>query len=172
MNMSESHFIRRVPKRPWRRWSAAKDRHPPSTRFVHRVVVRPARFRLVPGVDPNWDGGPVLDHIEAAAMRRAFYVGRVVEFDDERCAVLVELWEIPSGRAMVVWLPADERLEGQTPAVGDQLNLWTWTELPGAGAVVPRYHGQVMRRSLSDEDRADLQRVLAGATMQPREDET
>jgi len=162
--MTSSRFIHQTRERSFRHWCAAEDRRKPSTEFLHRVALRPARFRLaVAGVHPGWNDELVLGNTKSAASRRAFYVGRVTEIDGDASTMLLDLWEVPSGRIMIVHLEVDERIDGAPPGVGDQIYLWTWVELPGGGIVTHRYCGRLMKRSLTEEDRAQLQALVDAA---------
>jgi hypothetical protein len=159
--VSTSYFVRQKPKRPLRYWSAAKDRYPKSTSFCHRVPVRPAPFRLVPGgAGLNWNADTLLAHMHGAAMRRALYIGRVVEIVTDEGSILVDLWEVPSGRLMLASFPLDERISQQPAAVGDQLELWTWLELPGGGVSLARYHGELRHRELTKVEREKLNQIV------------
>lgn len=146
-------FVRQVA------WRAPRWNPPPAERgaaLLRQYAMRAGTFSLRPDPPDPWDELPG-DVLGGAPLDRAFYLADVDEVDELGNASLT-LWESPSGRALYGSLPAldPKDRQGPEPAPGDRLWIWTWRELAGGSAPVPRKFVRVERRELTVQERGEL----------------
>jgi hypothetical protein len=128
-----SHFARRLPT------PAPAHLLPPprrealdgETALLRRLPDAPGPFALRPGLHrlPAWVRG----QIQAPIARPGLQLGRLQAPSNEPAGWLAEVWEVPSGRHLRVWLRADDQAGGDAPTEGAPVHIWTWDE-PGSGS--------------------------------------
>lgn len=152
-------------------WKYRARRYPPlpvrPLGLETRLDIRPKRFVVGLGEEDAWREPPTA---RSAPMRRAFYLGRVEEAGpgDE---VLATVWECPSGREALATLSVAQDFQGEAPAPGSLLRIWTWLELPEPGRCIERREVQVKPIELSAEEREELRAFLEELKAQPPERE-
>lgn len=161
-----SHFMRRRRFRPWRWISlpSGEDEDRALALLLPRPLLRPARF--VVGLElADKDGLRTLDKMcESAPQSPALYLGRVEEVA-ENGEVTARVWEVPGGQEYIATLSPENLDEKAYP--GAALRIWTWLELPDGAekpeAAEPRkcIRVEVRNKVLTDEERAQIARVLA-----------
>lgn len=161
-----SSFVRAVPRRPPQFQGRASVQESHDGLRLHRDE-EPARY--VVGLDefaevekPDRRPGnapiPSEDFAAAPADARRF-CGRAHQVDASG-AVHAQVWEYPSGRAGMIVLPADARMDPERPRPGAFLRIWTWREESPDGTEQEHVYVVVRNRALSENDRAVLEGIL------------
>jgi hypothetical protein len=149
--MGASKFVSRFQHRALRHLPAT----PRLPGLESRLDLRPARFVVGLRERVHWTE---LAGARSAPLCPAFYLGRVEEVEEEQ--VLATVWERPSGREATATLSIPKDLGGRRPPLGSLLRIWTWVELPGGGAQVPRLQVEIERPRLSETERQKLRASL------------
>jgi beta-lactamase superfamily II metal-dependent hydrolase len=150
---------------------------PETSLFVRRLAVRPAEWLIAE--DPGWERAPIRSALTgnraaANAVRRAFHIGVVREYIGEDGTALCTLWEVPSGRSLLVELlpkyllpsRAGEAARKQVP--GAQVRVWSWVRLKGGKEVQERRWAATLPSELS---RAKLKRLVNALSPMEHEEE-
>jgi beta-lactamase superfamily II metal-dependent hydrolase len=113
--------------------------------FVRQLAARPAEWLIAE--DPGWERAPIrsaLPRGEANAVRRAFHIGVVHEYIGTQGDALCTLFEVPSGRSLVVALSAERLLLGRAGEAarrqvpGAHVRVWSWVRLNRGKAIPER----------------------------------